>query len=417
MCSSIRRAARLLCLVRSIRSVPLDLTAKIEHNGRVTSGLPHPTRTTTQSFRPYTTDANWQRTQTNMTIAQAEDKANVLVLGGGAVGTMAAYALEAGGRAKVTMVLRSNYDAVMKSGFSIDSIDHGQRNGWLPSRIRTTISDPTETDMQHYDFIVVTTKNIPDVPPTVSTLIRPAVTSDLCTIVLMQNGLNIEKPLLEAFPNNTILSGIQMIGASETAPGIVLHNEPDICKLGVFEAEGKGDELRLRDEQRARRFVEAYNACGRVDCRYDDNVRYTRWKKLLYNSSYNPVSAVLGMDVTRMRVYKHVIDDLVAPIMREIAAIAAADGVHLSEDLVMKLITIDKLDSWFMPSMGQDAGKGNFIEFENIVGEPMREAKRLGVPCPTLTTMYSILKGIQTKTKETRGLITPRVTDARPYRG
>jgi len=354
----------------------------------------------------------------SMATAAVENKANVLVIGGGAVGTMTAYALEAGGRATVTMVLRSNYEAVMNSGFSIDSVDHGQHiHGWRPSRIRSTIADAAGADVPPYDFIVVTTKNIPDVPPTTCTLIEPAVTSDLSTIVLVQNGLNIEKPLLKAYPNNTIISGVQMISASEIAPGVVLHSGPDICKFGVFETVGKQDELKLRDEQRARRFVEAYNAGGNVNCQYDDNVGYTRWEKLLYNSSFNSVSAVLRMDVTRMRVYKHIIDDLVMPIMLEIKAIAAADGIHLSDDLVMKSITIDKLDSWFTPSMGQDVEKGNFVEFENIVGEPMREAERLGVPCSTLTTMYGILKGIQTKTKEIRGLLTPRIEDATTYRG
>jgi ketopantoate reductase len=52
-------------------------------------------------------------------------KAKVLLIGSGGVGTMAAYALESGGKAAVTAVLRSNYDAVNKNGFDIDSIEHG----------------------------------------------------------------------------------------------------------------------------------------------------------------------------------------------------------------------------------------------------------------------------------------------------
>lgn len=347
-----------------------------------------------------------------------EDKANVLVVGGGAVGTMVAYALEAGRRAKVTMVLRSNYDAVKQTGFSIDSTDHGKAiRAFRPTTIRNTIPAVYEENLEAFNYVVVTTKNIPDVPPTVSELIESAVTTGVSAIVLMQNGLNIEKPLLAAFPENTILSGVQLIGASETRPGVVLHNEPDICKLGVFRVNDRDEELKSRDEQSARAFIEAYNACGAVDCQYDEDVRYTRWRKLLYNSSYNSVSAVLGMDVTRMRLSEHVIDDLVKPIMQEIIAIAAADGVHLSQDLIMTMITIDKLESWFMPSMGQDAQKGNFIEFENIVGEPMREAQRLGVACPTLTIMYGVLRGIQARTKEARGLLKVRIEDAGKYRG
>jgi ketopantoate reductase len=55
----------------------------------------------------------------------ASEKASILVIGMGGVGTMAAYALETGGGANVTAVLRSNYGAVEAHGFDIDSIDYG----------------------------------------------------------------------------------------------------------------------------------------------------------------------------------------------------------------------------------------------------------------------------------------------------
>lgn len=52
-------------------------------------------------------------------------KANVLLIGSGGVGTMGAYALESGGKAAVTAVLRSNYKIVEEKGFKINSIEHG----------------------------------------------------------------------------------------------------------------------------------------------------------------------------------------------------------------------------------------------------------------------------------------------------
>lgn len=61
-------------------------------------------------------------------------KANVLVVGCGGVGAMAAYNLEAGGQARVTAVLRSNYEAVEQHGFNIDSIDHGIVKAWKPTQ-------------------------------------------------------------------------------------------------------------------------------------------------------------------------------------------------------------------------------------------------------------------------------------------
>lgn len=50
--------------------------------------------------------------------------------------------------------------------------------------------------------------------------------------------------------------------------------------------------------------------------------------------------------------------------------------------------------------------QGNFIEFENIVGEPLREAQKLGVSTPTLTIIYGMLKALQWKIREQKGMIT-----------
>ncbi len=67
-------------------------------------------------------------------------KANVLLVGSGGVGTMASYALEMGGQAEVTAVLRSNYEAVQKAGFFIDSIEHGNDiEGWKPTNSKKSV--------------------------------------------------------------------------------------------------------------------------------------------------------------------------------------------------------------------------------------------------------------------------------------
>jgi hypothetical protein len=61
------------------------------------------------------------------------NKKSVLIVGGGAVGAIAAVNLEAGGLATVTLVLRSNYDVVKEHGYTISSCDHGNLKGWKPS--------------------------------------------------------------------------------------------------------------------------------------------------------------------------------------------------------------------------------------------------------------------------------------------
>lgn len=63
----------------------------------------------------------------------ADSKKNVLVIGGGSVGAIAALNLEISGLATVTLVLRGNYSVVNEKGYDIESCDHGVLRGWKPS--------------------------------------------------------------------------------------------------------------------------------------------------------------------------------------------------------------------------------------------------------------------------------------------
>lgn len=60
-------------------------------------------------------------------------KSRVLVVGTGGIGTMAAYALEVGGAAEVTAVMRSNYESAVKNGIDLDSVQWGQVKAWRPT--------------------------------------------------------------------------------------------------------------------------------------------------------------------------------------------------------------------------------------------------------------------------------------------
>lgn len=64
-------------------------------------------------------------------------KSKVLVVGTGAIGTICAYALEHGGAAEVTAVMRSTYDRAVTEGIGIDSVDFGHNiKSWKPTASR-----------------------------------------------------------------------------------------------------------------------------------------------------------------------------------------------------------------------------------------------------------------------------------------
>ncbi|KAF1848585.1 2-dehydropantoate 2-reductase [Cucurbitaria berberidis CBS 394.84] len=335
----------------------------------------------------------------------ANPKKSILIIGGGAVGAIAALNLEAGGLATVTIVLRSNYNVVKEHGYHIESCDHGVLEAWRPSVVRKTVPNITEEELQPYDYVILATKNIPDISPNALDLVTPALpkNSNRTTLLLYQNGLNIEKPFVTSHPNIPVLSGISMIGSDEPSPGHIIHGEGEKLKVGAFKTSNINPAV---GERRAQEFVELYGKSGKTDVTYSPDVLYDRWKKLVYNASLNPICAITGLDSGRIRLADGGVEGLVKPAMKEIVAAAkACAGVELDEGIVEWTINADPLESYLKPSMQQDLEKGNFIEFENLVGEPLREGKNAGVPMPTLEVLYQLARAIQWRVRDERGLV------------
>ncbi len=84
----------------------------------------------------------------------AENKKSVLIVGGGAVGAIAAVNLEVGGLATVTLVLRSNYNVVQENGYTIESCDHGSLKEWRLASVSLNLSQlPTCNSKQYISHV------------------------------------------------------------------------------------------------------------------------------------------------------------------------------------------------------------------------------------------------------------------------
>jgi 2-dehydropantoate 2-reductase len=205
-----------------------------------------------------------------------------------------------------------------------------------------------------YDYVVVCTKNIPDVPPTVATIIAPAITPGHTAIVLVQNGINIEKPIFAAFPTNIVISGISRMSSAELKPGQIFHQDHDILIIGAFRNANLEVEAELKA---AKYFTELYNASGKATGQYAEDVLFMRWRKLCYNASFNSLCAITGMDTSKLRLSGSAVHELLLPVMLEVKSIARAAGVQLAADQEDASLNGDAMDAYFRPSMQQDIEK------------------------------------------------------------
>ncbi|GME69652.1 unnamed protein product [[Candida] boidinii] len=318
-------------------------------------------------------------------------KSKVLLIGMGGVGTIAAYALEYGGKAEVTAVLRSDYDLLKEKGFEINSVDYGHIPVFRPTNIVKSIGEANEK-FGPFDYAVFTTKCIPDVNP-IEPLIKEAYVKGKTSIVLLQNGFGIENDTLEDIPEATVISGVTMI-SSTLYHGVVQHVGEDLLKFGLFNTKASN-----AAEQKAlcEKFVELYSN-DKNQCSYDDDVKFTRWRKLVYNATLNSTCAITNLDTGRIELFGGN-GTIIKPAMAEVIAIAKSDGVDLPAGIDDFMIRSDD-PNYYAPSMLVDLRKGNFIEYQVILGNALKVAKKNNVPTPTLTVLYNLLHLIQMRTME-----------------
>lgn len=108
---------------------------------------------------------------------------NILIFGAGAIGAFYGSRLAQGKDVKVSVVCRSNYKAVKENGFQVESPYYGKYS-WAPTNV---YRDPKEAHSQQWDYVVVTTKSLPDVSDD-SALLEGLIGRNTA-IVLIQNGI------------------------------------------------------------------------------------------------------------------------------------------------------------------------------------------------------------------------------------
>lgn len=338
---------------------------------------------------------------------------NICLVGSGGVGTIASLVLEKSGRAKVTAVLRSRYAIVKEKGWNIDSTDHGKLDGWRPFRgvfhptickaptdrvqkVVPSVKDAIFPDDPPYDFVVVTTKQLPD-HYCVAELIRPVITPGHTAVVLIQNGLDIEVPIIQNYPGSTVMSAISMIGSRTSGENTILQPGTDVLTIGPHFHDGLPHERQL---QETREFVEMYTAgskgagAANAECTFTDDMPRARWQKLLWNGTFNTICTVMRMDVGELQ-SSGGRETLLIPAMWEMYAIAKAAGHPPPEEIIDFYAYRLPNDCRYRPSMLLDFDHGRPMELEVVLGNPLKRAKELGVQVPTLSTLYEQLKMIK----------------------
>jgi len=301
-----------------------------------------------------------------------EASPNILLVGSGAVGAFYAGRLTQAGF-RVASLSRSDYSIVKEKGVEIRSYE--QDFSFQPDEV----IQKAEEYSRKADYILVCLKVLPTIDQ--SEIIRAAV-SPQTTIVLIQNGINIEKETAEAFPENEIISGIAFLAASRIEYGVVSHKGSGTLTLGTY-PEGISENTQ--------QLSELFSQAG-VACRVVENIARERWRKMLWNASFNPISVLGGNADSQKMVNVPESEFLVRKVMGEVLSIANAAGSGLSEDLVDKIIASTRKMNAFKTSMLVDSEAGRAMEIDAILGNSIKVAEALNVETPYMRSLYGLLK-------------------------
>lgn len=302
---------------------------------------------------------------------------HVVIIGAGAVGGFYSAVLKRAG-CVVSVVLRSAYDAVVADGLTIDSpLGH---LSYQPDFIYRDGATRTAADAPPADYVIVCVKVVPGVSR--ADLARPWVGPET-RLVLIENGIDIEPELADAFPDNPLLSCSAVVAASQVKPGHIKHSGYGRLVMGRFP---EGVDQHCRD-------LAALFEAGGVEVKLSDTIVRQRWKKCVWNTALNPLAVLANGADTEALLGAPGAQQLVRALMKEVCAVAAADGYLLPQDKIIEAsIESTRKMAGFRNSMAQDYLSGRPIELDAILGNVVAIAHRHGVPVPRLETMLGALR-------------------------
>lgn len=310
----------------------------------------------------------------------------VLLHGSGAIGTIYVYLLLKAG-CDVTAVCRSNYEAAKADGFHIDSDIYGKGIHIHPNIVR----NPEEAAAAgQYDYLIVACKAFPD--EQTSKTISAAVTPGHTTIVLIQNGIDIEQEYASRFLENPLLSCVVYLPTTQIKPGYIEMGDLETLQIGPFPASAHSKE---KVKSAADKLVTLLKSAG-GNASYFQDIQEKRWTKLLLNAPWNPICALTMSRDAAFLLSSPESEGVIVEVMNEVIAISKAMGYEsVNEAAGQKGLDRAKQrigTKGIEPSMLVDVLWNRRMEVEVILGNPLKRARELGVHVPRIEMLYVLAK-------------------------
>jgi 2-dehydropantoate 2-reductase len=216
-------------------------------------------------------------------------------------------------------------------------------------------------------------------------LLPPLVGSETAVLTL-QNGVDSVDGVAAAVGEAHVLGGTTYVATALEAPGLIVQT--GVHRSIIF-GEVFGPQQHLSD--RVRRLADVLGPAD-IEITPVADARVPIWDKFVYLVPFSGFTGAARLPIGGIWSDAHV-QDMFYAAAREIAALASAEGVKISDDRFDRLRAyMDGIPPTTRSSLLIDLEMGKRIEVEALQGAAVRRAARHGLALPIVSTLYAVLK-------------------------
>jgi 2-dehydropantoate 2-reductase len=204
----------------------------------------------------------------------------------------------------------------------------------------------------------------------------------------LQNGVE-NAALIASALSNPVIPAVVYVATELSAPGCLKHHGRGELVIGTMQASG------LSQAPQALAQIVALFASAQVPVQISQNIMADLWSKLLINCVFNAISGLAQTSYGALAAVE-AIQTTQAALVREVIAVALADGTHLDEATAMQAVAnISKTMAGQKSSTAQDMARSKPSEIDHLNGFVVRRGQALGVPMPVNQALYALVKLVE----------------------
>lgn len=298
------------------------------------------------------------------------------ILGSGAVGGYFGALLANSGQDVVFLARGAHLEAMRTHGLQVKSAAIGDMLIHAPAE-----SDPARVGPVDVAILAVKAYDNDTALPMLAPLMGPD------TVVLtLQNGVDSADQVAAVVGEPRVLAGTTYVATALEGPGLIVQTG---SHRSIIFGEAFGDRSRISARVQA---IADVLAPANIQVTPVADGRVPVWDKFVYLAPFSGFTGAARLPIGEIWKFPHVREMFYAA-SREIAAIADAEGVHISADRFQTLQQyMDNIPPSTRSSLLIDLEFGKRIEVEALQGAAVRRAQTHGIAVPIMSTLYAALK-------------------------